>query len=166
MPKLLSQKMTTLEIQGESTSMKNERHAFILISDEKYWNRLRERNRADREVHAFVRKNLVGPREAQTLLFYVKKPIMQVRGVADFVERLTGDREELWRKYGAESCFESFDEYVAFAKGREKMTFVRFKNFTELENPKPTEIIRSVLGSLQGFRGKYVSLETAKQLTT
>ena len=146
--------------------MKNERYAFILISDEKHWNKLRERNRAGREVHAFVRKNLVGPREAQALLFYVKKPIMQVRGVAGFIERLTGDREELWRKYGAESCFESFDEYVAFAQGREKMTFVRFKNLTELKNPKPTEIIRSVLGSLQGFRGKYVSLETAKQLTT
>ena len=146
--------------------MKSERYAFILISDEKYWNRLRERSRANREVHAFVRKNQVGPREAQILLFYVKKPIMQIRGTADFIERLTGDREELWRKYGAESCFESFDEYAAFAQGREKMTFVRLKNFTELENPKSTEVIRSVLGSLQGFRGKYVNEETAKQLTT
>ncbi|HLE76063.1 MAG TPA: hypothetical protein VI864_08530 [Candidatus Bathyarchaeia archaeon] len=146
--------------------MKSERYAFILISDEKYWNRLRERSVINREAHAFVRKNQVGPREAQKLLFYVKKPIMQIRGTADFIERLTGDREELWRKYGAESCFESFDEYVAFAQGREKMTFVRFKNFTELENPKSTEVIRSVLGSLQGFRGKYVNEETAKQLTT
>jgi predicted transcriptional regulator len=145
--------------------MKNERYAFILISNEKYWNKLRERNRTNRGIQAFVRKNQVGPREAQMLLFYVKKPIMQVRGVADFIERLTGDREELWRKYGAESCFESFDEYCTFAQGREKMTFVRFKNFTEIENPKATEVIRSVLGSLQGFRGKYVNLETAKQLT-
>jgi predicted transcriptional regulator len=164
MPKLLSQHGTILETCRES-NMESERYAFILISDEKYWNRLRERNRADREVHAFVRKNQVGPREAQTLLFYVKKPIMQVRGVADFIERLTGDREELWRKYGAESCFESFDEYCTFAQGREKMTFVRFKNLTELESPKPTEVIRVVLGSLQGFRGKYVNEETAKQLT-
>jgi predicted transcriptional regulator len=146
--------------------MNSERYAFILIADEKYWNRLCERNRADREVHAFVRKNQVGPREAQALLFYVKKPIMQIRGTADFIERLTGDREELWRKYGVESCFESFNEYIGFAQGREKMTIVRFKNFAELENPKPTEVIRRVLGSLQGFRGKYVSLETAKQLTT
>jgi predicted transcriptional regulator len=147
--------------------MKNERYAFILISDEKYWSRLCERNKAGREIQAFVRKNQVGPCEAQTLLFYVKKPIMQVRGFADFIERLTGDREELWRKYGAESCFESFDEYVEFAKGREKMTFVRFKNLTELESPKPTEVIRLVLGSLRGFRGgKYVGFETAKQLTT
>jgi predicted transcriptional regulator len=146
--------------------MKNERYAFILISDEKYWNKMRERNRTNKGIHAFVRKNQVGPREAQMLLFYVKKPIMQVRGVADFIERLTGDREELWRKYGAESCFESFDEYCTFAQGREKMTFVKFKNFTELENPKSTEVIRSVLGSLQGFRGKYVNPDTVKQLTT
>jgi len=144
--------------------MKNERYAFILISDEKYWNRLRERNRANKGILAFVRKNQVGPREGQMLLFYVKKPIMQIRGVADFIERLTGDREELWRKYGAESCFESFDEYVAFAQGREKMTFVRFKNFREIENPKSAEVIRSVIGSLRWFRGKYVNLETANQL--
>jgi predicted transcriptional regulator len=146
--------------------MKNERYAFILIADEKYWNRLRERHRADREVHAFVRKNQVAPREAQMLLFYVKKPIMQVRGVAVFIERLTGDREELWRKYGAESCFESFDEYVEFAQGREKMTFVRFKNFREIENPKSAEVIRSAIGSLRWFRGKYVDLETTEQLIT
>lgn len=46
------------------------------------------------------------------------------------------------------------------------MTFVRFKNFVEIENPKTTEAIRSTLGSLQGFRGKYVNLATTKQLAT
>jgi predicted transcriptional regulator len=144
--------------------VKSERYAFILISDEKYWNRLRERGRANKEILAFVRKNQVAPCEAQKLLFYVKRPIMQVRGAADFVERVTGDCEELWRKYGSESCFESFDEYHSFAQGREKMTFVRFKNFTEFENPKSTEAIRNVLGSLQGFRGKYLSHEATNQL--
>ena len=145
---------------------KSERYAFILISGEKYWNRLRERNKANIGIHVFVRKNRVGPIEAQKLLFYVKKPIMQVRGVADFIERLTGDHEEMWRKYGAESCFESFDEYCAFAQGREKMTFVRFKNFRELENALPAEVVTSVLGFSKMPRGgKYVNLETAKQLT-
>ena len=91
---------------------------------------------------------------------------MQVRGIADFIERLTGDSGELWRKYGAESCFESSEEYCAFAQGRTIMTFVRFKNFVELAKPKTTEATRSILGSLQGFRGKYVNLATAKQLTT
>jgi predicted transcriptional regulator len=146
--------------------VKSERYAFILVSDEKYWNKLREHTRANKGDHAFVRKNQVAPLEAQKLLFYVKKPIMQIQGAADFIERITGDREELWRAYGTESCFDSLDEYHTFAQGRKKMTFVRFKNFTELKNPKTTEAMRNILGSLQGFRGKYVSLKTASQLIT
>jgi predicted transcriptional regulator len=146
--------------------MKRERYAFILIADEKYWNRLRERNKASSGTHAIVRKSKVTPKTAQKLLFYVKKPVMQIRGIADFIERLTGESGELWRKYGAESCFETFEEYCAFAQGRTMMTFVRFRNFVELENPRTTEVTRSILGSLQGFRGKYVNLATAKQLAT
>jgi predicted transcriptional regulator len=146
--------------------MKRERYAFILIADKKYWNKLCERNKANRGTHAFVRKSQVAPKNSQKLLFYVKKPVMQVRGIADFIERLTGDSGELWRKYGAESCFETFEEYCDFAQGRTMMTFVRFKNFVELENPKTTEATRSILGSLQGFRGKYVNLATTKQLIT
>jgi predicted transcriptional regulator len=146
--------------------MKRERYAFILVADKKYWNKLRERNKASGETHAFVRKNQVAPKTAQKLLFYVKKPVMQVQGIADFIERLTGDSGELWRKYGSESCFETFEEYCAFAEGRSKMTFVRFRNFVEIENPKTTEVIRRILGSLQGFRGKYVNLAMTKQLAT
>jgi predicted transcriptional regulator len=146
--------------------MKRERYAFILVADKKYWNKLREGNKTSRGTHAFVRRNQVAPKTARKLLFYVKKPVMQVKGIADFIERLTGDSGELWRKYGGESCFETFEEYFAFAEGRERMTFVRFKNFVELENPKTTEATRSILGSLHGFRGKYVSLATTEQLAT
>jgi predicted transcriptional regulator len=104
--------------------MKREHYAFILIADEKYWNKLCERNKVSRGIQAFLRKNQVAPKNAQKLLFYVKKPVMQIRGVADFIERLTGDSGELWRKYGTESCFESFEEYSAFAEGRSRMTVV------------------------------------------
>jgi predicted transcriptional regulator len=146
--------------------MKNERYAFILVADQKYWNKLCERSSANMAVHAFVRKNQVAPKATEKLLFYVKKPVMQVLGAADFIERLTGPGEELWSKYGGETCFESFEEYCDFAQGRLEMTFVRFKNFAELENPKSTEATRNILGSLHGFRGKYVNLETADQLAT
>jgi hypothetical protein len=54
---------------------------------------------------------------------------MQVREVPDFIVWVVGDRGELWRKYGAESCFESLEEYTAFAKSRNRMAVVRFKNF-------------------------------------
>ena len=77
--------------------MKHERYAFILIADEKYWKLLCERNRASSGTYSFVRRSKVAPKAAQKLLFYVKKPVMQVKGIADFVERVTGDSGELWR---------------------------------------------------------------------
>lgn len=146
--------------------MKSERYAFILIADKKYWQRLCERNKAGSDTHVFVRKNKVGPISTKKLLFYVKKPVMQIRGVADFVERLTGKPEELWRSYGSESCFDSFEELCEFTQGRKIVTFLRFRNFFELENPKSAKAIRSILGSLQGFRGGYVDSTTAGQLIT
>ncbi len=45
--------------------MKRERYAFILIADEEYGNRLRERNKASNGIHAFVRKSKVAPQTAQ-----------------------------------------------------------------------------------------------------
>ena len=146
--------------------MTSERYAYVLTVDEKYWNRLCQRNKATLGTHVFIRKSQVAPKQVQQLLFYVtgaKKK--QVLGVADFVERLTGNYEELWAKYGGESCFESFDEYKNFADGREMMTFVRFSDFREISNPMPKEELAKVLGSLQRFSvRKYLDKETAMQL--
>jgi predicted transcriptional regulator len=143
----------------------NPHYAFVLVSDEKYWNRLCSRNQTGKEIHAFVRKNQVAPKNATKLLFYVKKPLMQVRGTADFIERLVDDHKAQWIKYGSETCFENFDEYNTFIQGREKVTFVRFKNLLELQNPQPKEITRNVLGSQRWFRGRYLDQKTAEQLT-
>jgi predicted transcriptional regulator len=145
--------------------VQNEHYAFILVSDEKYWTRLCERHRAGKETHAFMRKNQVAPKETQKLLFYIKKPVMQVRGSADFLERSVGDYKEQWIKHGGETCFESFDEYHEFIQGREKVTCVRFKNLTVVEQPKLPEVTASILGSMRWFRGRYVTAETAQQLT-
>jgi predicted transcriptional regulator len=146
--------------------LENQRHAYVLVSDEKYWNRLCSRNQKGKGICAFVRKNQVAPKHAKQLLFYVKKPAMQIRGTADFIERSVDNYKVQWKKYGKETCFETFDEYSKFVDGREKVTIVRFKNLMELPNPQPTDVALGLLGSVQWFRGKYVSFETAKQLTT
>jgi len=144
--------------------MTSERYAYILTVDEKYWNRLRQRNKTTLGTHVFIRKNQVAPKQVQQLLFYVTRK-RQVLGAADFVERLTGNYEELWEKLGSESCFESFDEYKKFAGGREMMTFIRFSNFREIVDPEPKEELVKVLGSLHRFGiGKYLDRETAMQL--
>ena len=146
--------------------MQNECYAYILISEEKWWNRLCERNRNNNGIRVFVRRNRVGPLRTQKLLFYVKKPIMQIRGVADFIERLVGDYKELWNVYGDESYLETFDEYVSFLKGRKTVTFIRFTNFREFDSPVSMEVIREALGVLTMPRGgKYLNRETANQLT-
>jgi predicted transcriptional regulator len=142
----------------------NECYAYILISDEKWWNRLCERN--SNGIRVFVRRNRVGPLRTQKLFFYVKKPIMEIRGVADFIERLVGDYKELWNIYGDESYLRTFDEYVSFLKGRKTATFIRFTNFRELDSPVSIKVIRKVLGVLTMPRGgKYLNRETANQLT-
>ena len=145
--------------------MQNECYAYILISEEKWWNRLCERNRNTNQIRVFVRRNRVGPLKTQKLLFYVKKPIMQIRGVADFIERLAGDYKELWDMYGNETCLKTFDGYVSFLKGRKTATFIRFTNFHELDSPVSMKVISKVLGVLRIPRGgKYLNRETANQL--
>ncbi|MBE0520359.1 hypothetical protein IBX35_04890 [Candidatus Bathyarchaeota archaeon] len=146
--------------------MQNECYAYILISNEKWWNRLCERKRNNNGIRVFVRRNRVGPLRTQKLLFYVKKPIMQIRGVADFIERLAGDYKELWNMYGDETYLKTFDEYISFLKGRKTATFIRFTDFHELDNPVSMKVISKVLGVLTIPRGgKYLNRETANQLT-
>ncbi len=141
-----------------------ERYAYMLIVDKKYWETFCRLSKTALKTQAFVRKNQVGPKQVEKLLFYVagKK---QVLGSADFVERLAGNVDDLWAKYGGESCFESFDAYKSFADGRSKMTFIRFSNLVETANPKPKEEVSKVLGSLRGFgTGRYLDRETVLQL--
>ena len=145
--------------------MPDECYAYILISEEKWWNRLCERNINSNQIRVFVRRNRVGPLKTQKLLFYVKKPIMQIRGVADFIERLAGDYKELWNMYGNETCLKTFSEYVIFLEGRKTATFIRFTNFHELDSPVSMKVISKVLGVLTIPRGgKYLNRETANQL--
>ena len=147
--------------------MAEEQYGFILLSDEKWWNRLCERCKSGKKTHAFVRRNLVGPVKAEKLLFYVKRPSMQIKGVADFIERLAGDAKELWEKYGDETCLNSYKEYSAFLKGRKKATFIRFTNFCELENPVSFEALKRLFGILKVPRGgKYINREIVNQLIT
>jgi len=142
-----------------------ERYAFILLSIEKFWNRLCNRNRAGKTVHVFVRKGLVGPKNAELLLFYVTHPHKEIRGVGEFIERITGDAKDLWKTYGHESLLRSYKEYMDFMQGRRKATFIRFKNLRELRTPKPANVISQVLGIRRMPRmGKYITKEMVDQL--
>jgi hypothetical protein len=53
------------------------------------------------------------------------------------------------------SAFESFEDYQDFVNGRKMMTFIKFNNFKEVENPlKENE--PKALGSIQVLVLKYI----------
>ncbi|MBS7647124.1 MAG: hypothetical protein QXD34_00225 [Candidatus Bathyarchaeia archaeon] len=142
-----------------------EHYGFILISDANWWEKLCQRTKSNQSFHTFVRRSLVGPVYTEKLLFYVKRPFMQIRGIADFVERAAGNADELWKKYGGETCLGSFEDYIQFLKGRKNATFIRFTNFQELKVPISTEAMKKVLSISRIPRGgKYISHKALKQL--
>jgi len=145
--------------------IKLEQYAYLLLNTEKYWNRLCNLNRAGKTVHAFVRKGIVGPKKAEQLLFYVTYPHKEIRGVGKFIERITGDADDLWNAHGHESLLRSYEEYADFMQGRTKATFIKFKNLRELATPVPASVISQVAGIGRMPRmGKYIPKEMARQL--
>lgn len=159
-----SEKPKNIKIEGAHLS---ERHAYILITAENWWNRRCIQNRAGKVLQAFVRHGKVGPLQVEQLLFYVKHPVRELRGKAEFVERIVGNAEELWNKYGNETVFETYDEYKEFVGDQTKTTFIRFKNLQELEKPKPLKFLLEKLGgSMLARSGKYVGKEMASILVS
>jgi len=143
----------------------SERHAYILLNIEKFWNRLCSQNRTGKALHAFVRRGKVGPKKAKLILFYVNYPFKEIRGFGEFVERVTGDADDLWNAHGSETCLKSYEEYADFLQGRPKATFIRFRNLRELPAPIPNSVISKVTGIERMPRsGKYINKKTANQL--
>ena len=147
--------------------MNDEHYAYILVEHEKWWNARLNQNKKGLNTQAFVRRGKVGPKEAATLLFYVKLPVGEIRGSGDFAERISGTPEELWRMHGAETVFESQEEYNSFIEGRDKVTFIRFKNLQELEKPVAWKDVAAALGiKKMANGGRYISRQTLNSLIT
>jgi predicted transcriptional regulator len=141
------------------------RYAFIVLNLEKFWKRLCSQNRAGKSAHAFVRRGVVGPKNAKLLFFYVIHPHKDIRGFADFIERVTGDAENLWKSLGHESLLNSYDEYKHFLQGRKKATFIRFRNLNEFPNPVTTKVLSQVVGiERMPQMGLYLTERMANQL--
>ena len=144
----------------------SERFAYLLLEEEKWWNRRRNQRKAGNVPQAFVRRGKVGPLNAELLLFYVKHPVREIRGKAKFVERIVGNVDDLWSKYGAETVFESYDEYREFLNGREETTFIRFKNLQELLQPIAGKSFLEKIGGgvMLSRNGRYLSKELTSML--
>ena len=145
--------------------MVEERYAYVLVEDERWWNRRRARNEIPGSVHSFVRRGKVGPKQAARLLFYIKLPVRQIKGVGEFVERIIGSKDELWNLYGAETVFQNKDEYDKFVSGRNSVTMIRFRNMEELDKPVDFKNFHAATGiKRMPNGGMYISREALSQM--
>jgi len=145
--------------------MPEEHYAYILVEHEKWWNNRCRKNKKGMNTQAFVRRGKVGPKDAKTLLFYVKLPVGEIRGYGHFLERISGTSDELWNMYGSETVFESRNEYDDFVEGRSKVTFIRFKNLQEFEKPIAWKDLSVALGiKKMPNGGRYLTRETVNPL--
>jgi len=143
----------------------SERFAYILLSNEKWWNRICGQKSVGKTSHAFVRRGIVGPQRTELILFYVTYPSKEIRGFGEFVERATGNARDLWKNYGQETCLNSFEEYLAFLEGRTRVTFIRFRGLHLLDTPISANTISQITGINRMPRsGRYINKETAHRL--
>ena len=141
------------------------KYAFIVLNLEKFWTRLCSQNQTGKTIHAFVRRGVVGPKNAKQLFFYVTHPRKEILEYANFVERVTGDDKDLWDSLGPESLLNSYDEYQDFLQGRKKATFVRFRNLKELPKPVTTKAMAQIIGKERMPQmGMYITEKIAHQL--
>jgi predicted transcriptional regulator len=144
---------------------KLKKYAFIVLNLEKFWKRLCSQNRTGKHTHAFVRRGVVGPKNAKLLFFYVTHPHKDIRGFADFIERVTGDAEDLWKSLGHESLLNSYDEYKDFLQGRKKATFILFRNLREFSTPVTIKNLSQIIGKEKMPQmGLYLTERMAYQL--
>ena len=138
---------------------------FILPIEAKWWKRFCDQNREGKTLHVYVRKGNVGPKDARLIFFYVTHPFKEIRGFAEFVDRIIGDADELWKDHGSETCLRSYEEFKNLMRGRRKATFILFRNLHELSKPVSFETISKVLGIRRMSRmGKYVTREESLDL--
>ena len=142
-----------------------ERYAFVMMVRDKWWQEFVRLHRKGKQVQSYVQTGWGVPKKASMLFFYVVKPIGEVAGYADFIERKVGDAEELWKEHGHESVLSTAKKYFGFLDGRKKASFIRFENLQEAAKPITLSNLLMLLNvgriSRKGF---YIDEKTAKKL--
>lgn len=143
----------------------SEKYAFVMMIREKWWNDFRYRNRDGKAVHSYVQRGTGPPKDAKLILFYVAKPVGEIAGYAEFIERKVGETDEMWKVLGRESVLSSKKMYDEYLKDQGKVSFVRFKNLKEAAHPIALNSALMLLG-LKRFsrKGFYVDKDQAEKL--
>jgi predicted transcriptional regulator len=143
----------------------SEKHAFVIMIQEKWWNEFCHQHHQGRKTHAYVQRGAAPPKDTSLILFYVTKPVGEIAGYAEFIERRVGDAEKLWKEHGSESVLSSKEKYDDFIEGAQRVSFIRFKNLHEAARRMPLNELLMFLGVKRLSRkGFYLNEETEAQL--
>jgi len=142
-----------------------ETHAFVIMIKDKWWRELLSLNHKGKKVLSYVQGGWAPPKNTSLMFFYVTKPIAEIAGYAEFIERKVGDAESLWSEHGDESVLKSRERFEEFIRGKQRVSFIRFKNLIEAANPIPVNNILMLLGRRRLSRkGFYIDKEMADKL--
>jgi predicted transcriptional regulator len=143
----------------------DERYAFVIMVKDKWWREFRRLHHKGKQIQSYVQGGWAPPKNTSLIFFYVTKPVAEIGGYAEFVERKVGDAEGLWKEHGDESVLTSEEQYFEFVKGKQRVSFIRFRNLQEFAKPIPLNNIRMLLGVNRLARGGfYINKETADKL--
>jgi predicted transcriptional regulator len=141
------------------------KHAYVMMIHDKWWQGFCRRQNEGKQTHSYVQRGAGAPKETKLILFYVAKPESAIKGYAEFIERKTGNPEEIWKTHGKESVLKSKEKFIAFIGVAPKASFIRFRNLRVAAEPMPLKDVLSHLGLKRLSRkGFYMDKETADKL--
>ena len=139
--------------------------AFVIMIKAKWWREFCRLHHEGKQIQSYVQGGWAPPKDTSMIFFYVTKPLAEIAGYAEFIERKVGDAEELWKKHGPESVLSSEEQYLEFVKDKQRVSFIRFKDLHEAVQPIPLKNILMFLGAKRLSRkGFYIDKETADKL--
>jgi len=142
------------------------KHAFVMMVQKRWWDEFCRRSQEGKSTHSFVLRGAAPPKDASRVLFYVTKPVGEISGYADFIERKVGNAEMMWKEYGKESVLSSKAKYLDFIRDSKSVSFVRFKNLHEAAKGIPLNRVLTTLGVRRlGRKGFYLNGETEREFT-
>jgi len=134
------------------------KQAFVMMVQKRWWNEFCRRNREGKKIHSFVLRGIAPPKDASKVLFYVTKPVGEIAGYADFIERKVGDADRIWKEHGDESVLSSKEKYDDFVNDSQRVSFVRFKDLHEAAKNIPLNDVLMSLGVRRlGRKGFYIT---------
>jgi len=145
----------------------NEKYAFVIMIREKWWREFCNLSHKGKRAFSYIQGGWAPPKNASLIFFYVAKPVGEIAGYAEFIERKVGDIEGLWNEHGHESVLKSKEQYEEFIRDKERVSFIRFRNLHEAVKPVSLNNVLMLLGVKRLARkGFYIDKETADKLIT